>query len=108
MRKSLGRLKRFGPRAASYHRTLDDIETNKSLLRLQNTALRRRVHVGLNKGEAKNALAKALFFNCLGEMRDRSFENQRYRASGLDSVVGAIILWPTIYLCFRSVLDSHS
>ena len=27
---------------------------------LQNTELRRRVHVGLNKGEAKNALAKAI------------------------------------------------
>jgi TnpA family transposase len=47
---------------------------------LQNTELRRRVHVGLNKGEAKNALAKAVFFNRLGEMRDRSFENQRYRS----------------------------
>jgi len=39
---------------------------------LQNTELRRRVHVGLNKGEAKNALAKAVFFNRLGEMRDRA------------------------------------
>jgi hypothetical protein len=29
---------------------------------------------------AKNALAKAVFFNRLGEMRDRSFENQRYRS----------------------------
>jgi TnpA family transposase len=33
------------------------------------------MHVGLNKGEAKNALPKAVFFNRLGEMRDRSFEN---------------------------------
>jgi TnpA family transposase len=65
---------------------------------LQNTELRRRVHVGLNKGEAKNALAKAVFFNRLGEIRDRSFENQRYRASGLNSVVAAIILWNTVYL----------
>ena len=65
---------------------------------LQNTELRRRVHVGLNKGEAKNALAKAVFFNRLGEMRDRSFENQRYRASGLNLVVAAIILWNTVYL----------
>jgi TnpA family transposase len=65
---------------------------------LQNTELRRRVHVGLNKGEAKNALAKAVFFNRLGEMRDRSFENQRYRASGVNLVVAAIILWNTVYL----------
>jgi TnpA family transposase len=42
------------------------------------------VHVGLNKGEAKNALAKAVFFNRLGEMRDRSFESQRYRSRSLN------------------------
>jgi hypothetical protein len=52
----------------------------------------------LNKGEAKNALARAVFFNRLGELRDRSFENQRYRASGLNLVVTAIVLWNTVYL----------
>jgi hypothetical protein len=31
-------------------------------------------------------------------MRDRSFENQRYRASGLNLVTAAIILWNTVYL----------
>jgi TnpA family transposase len=46
---------------------------------LQNVELRRRVHVGLNKGEARNALARAVFFNRLGELRDRSSENQRGR-----------------------------
>ena len=45
-----------------------------------------------------NALARAVFFNRLAEMRDRSFENQRYRASGLTLVVAAIILWNTVYL----------
>ena len=65
---------------------------------MQNVELRRRVQVGLNKGEAKNALARAVFLNRLGEIRDRSFENQRYRASGLNLVVAAIILWNTVYL----------
>src|SRR5271157_1171143 len=37
-------------------------------------------------------------FNRLGELRDRSFEAQRHRASGLNLVVGAIILWNTVYL----------
>jgi len=60
---------------------------------LQNVELRRRVHAGLNKGEARNALARAVFSNRLGEMRDRSFENQRYRASGLTLVTAAIVLW---------------
>jgi len=65
---------------------------------LQNVELRRRVQAGLNKGEARNALARAVFFNRLGEMRDRSFENQRYRASGLNLVTAAIVLWNTVYL----------
>jgi TnpA family transposase len=65
---------------------------------LQDPALRRRVQVGLNKGEARNALARAVFFYRLGEIRDRSFENQRYRASGLNLVIAAISLWNTVYL----------
>jgi hypothetical protein len=36
------------------------------------------------QGEARNALARAVFFHRLGEIRDRTFENQRYRASGLE------------------------
>ncbi len=65
---------------------------------LQNVELRRRVHAGLNKGEARNSLARAVFFNQLGEIRDRSFEQQRYRASGLNLVTAAIVLWNTVYL----------
>jgi TnpA family transposase len=60
--------------------------------------LRQRVTADLNKGELKNSLAKAVCFNRLGELRDRSFEAQRHRASGLNLVVGAIILWNTVYL----------
>ncbi|HHF8101277.1 TPA: Tn3 family transposase [Escherichia coli] len=37
-------------------------------------------------------------FNRLGEIRDRSFEQQRYRASGLNLVTAAIVLWNTVYL----------
>ena len=65
---------------------------------MQNAELRRRVQIGLNKGEARNSLARAVFLNRLGEIRDRSFENQRYRASGLNLVVAAIVLWNTVYL----------
>ena len=65
---------------------------------MQDPSLRGRVQAGLNKGEARNALARAVFFNRLGEVRDRSFENQCYRASGLNLVVAAIILWNTVYL----------
>lgn len=65
---------------------------------LQSTELRRRVQIGLNKGEAKNALARAVFFHRVGKLRDRRFEHQRYRASGLNLVVAAIVLWNTVYL----------
>ncbi len=65
---------------------------------MQHVELRRRVQAGLNKGEAKNALARAVILNRLGEIRDRGFENQRYRASGLNLVVSAIVLWNTVYL----------
>ena len=61
-------------------------------------ALRRRVTAGLNKGEARNALARAVCFNRFGEIRDRSYEDQRYRASGLTLVTAAIALWNTVYL----------
>ncbi len=65
---------------------------------LQSVELRRRVNAGLNKGEARNALSRAVFFYRLGEIRDRSFEQQRYRASGLNLVTAAIVLWNTVYL----------
>ena len=78
-------------------RELGRIERTLFMLEwLQNPALRRRVNAGLNKGEAKNALARAVFFNRWGELRDRSFENQRYRASGLNLAVAAIVAWNTV------------
>ena len=39
-----------------------------------------------------------MFFNRLGELRDRTHENQRHRASVLNLVVAAIVLWNTVYL----------
>jgi len=80
-------------------REIGRIERTLFLLQwLKDSDLRRRVQVGLNKGEARNALARAVFFNRLGEMRDRGFENQNHRASGLNLVVAAIILWNTVYI----------
>ena len=74
---------------------------------ISDPALRRRAQAGLNKGEARNALARAVFFHRLGEIRDRTFENQRYRASGLNLAVAAIILWNTVYLG-RAVAELRS
>ena len=80
-------------------RELGRIERTLFLLDwLQDPELRRKVTAGLNKGEARNTLARAVFFNRLGEIRDRSFEQQRYRASGLNLLTAAIVLWNTVYL----------
>jgi hypothetical protein len=54
--------------------------------------------VGFNKGEARNVLGRAVFFNRLGEIRDRSFEQQRYLASDLNLITAAIVLWNTVYI----------
>lgn len=65
---------------------------------LQNPHLRRRVQVGLNKGEARNGLAREVFKHRLGRIVDRSYQDQWHKASGLNLVVAAIILWNTVYL----------
>ena len=65
---------------------------------LSDPALRQRSHAGLNKGEASNALRRAIFFHRQGEIRDRTFENQSFRASGLSVLTAAIVHWNTVYL----------
>ncbi len=65
---------------------------------LEQPHLRLQVLMGLNKGEARNALAKAVFFYRRGEVVDRTWEEQHNSASGLNLVVAAIILWNTVYL----------
>jgi hypothetical protein len=65
---------------------------------LELPGLRRQATVELNKGEARNALARAVCFRRLGRLCDRAVEAQQYRASGLALVTAAIALWNTVYL----------
>lgn len=65
---------------------------------LDDPALRRQATAELNKGEARNALARAVCFHRLGRLHDRTLESQRHRASALNLVVAAIILWNTVYI----------
>jgi Tn3 transposase DDE domain len=65
---------------------------------LELPGLRRQATVELNKGEARNALTRAVCFHRLGRLRDRAVEAQQYRASGLALVTAAIALWNTVYL----------
>ena len=39
-----------------------------------------------------------MFFHRQGEIRDRTSENQSYRASGLSLITAAIVHWNTVYL----------
>ena len=53
---------------------------------------------GIEKGEARNALARAVCLHRLGRFRDRSLEGQATRAAALNLVIAAVILWTTAYL----------
>ena len=60
--------------------------------------LRRKINRGLNKGEAMNALARAIFFGKHGELRERVLADQLQRASALNIIINAISVWNTVYL----------
>ncbi|TCD06929.1 Tn3 family transposase [Erythrobacteraceae bacterium CFH 75059] len=64
----------------------------------EDPALRRQVTAELNKGEARNTLARAVAFHRLGRFRDRGHENQQTRAAALNLVTAAIILFNCRYL----------
>jgi len=65
---------------------------------LETVPLRRQATAELNKGESRNALARAVCFHRLGRLRDGTAELQQHRASGLTLVTAAIVLWNTVYL----------
>ncbi len=65
---------------------------------LDDPMLRRQATAELNKGESRNALARAVCFHRLGRLRDRTLESRQHRASGLNLVVASIILWKTVYM----------
>jgi hypothetical protein len=54
-------------------------------------------NVALELGEDREHAGQSAS-NGGGQIRDRSFENQRNRASGLNLVTAAIVLWNTVYL----------
>ena len=97
----LGKLANY-PRQNGLAKALQEIgkieRTLFTLRWLQDPDLRTRVTAGLNKGEARNALARAVFFNRLGESRDRSYEDQMNRAGGLALLTAAIATWNAAHL----------
>ncbi|GEC91045.1 MULTISPECIES: Tn3 family transposase [Paenibacillaceae] len=65
---------------------------------ISSESMRRRIQRGLNKGEAMNALARAIFFGKHGELRERALQDQLQRASALNILINAISVWNTVYL----------
>lgn len=69
-----------------------------TLVYLRDAAMQRQVQVSLNRGEAVNALARALFFGRRGIFRDQALIDQTHRASCLLILIAAIAVWNTTYL----------
>lgn len=65
---------------------------------LSSKSLRRKIQKGLNKGEAMNGLARAIFFGKQGELRERTIQNQLQRASALNILINVISVWNTLHL----------
>lgn len=65
---------------------------------LSNESLRREILVGLNKGEAMNGLARALFFGKSGNLREKDLQEQLQRASCLNILLNVVVIWNTVYL----------
>lgn len=65
---------------------------------LSNESLRREILIGLNKGEAMNGLARALFFGKSGNLREKDLQEQLQRASCLNILLNVVVIWNTVYL----------
>ncbi|UAC46997.1 Tn3 family transposase [Bacillus aquiflavi] len=65
---------------------------------ISDESLRRKIQKGLNKGEAMNGLARAIFFGKQGELRERTIQHQMQRASALNIIINAISIWNTLHL----------
>ncbi|WP_420708911.1 Tn3 family transposase [Bacillus sp. REN16] len=57
---------------------------------ISDESLRRKIQRGLNKGEAMNGLARAIFFGKQGESRERTIQHQLQRASTLNIIISGV------------------
>ncbi|MEH7514912.1 Tn3 family transposase [Gottfriedia acidiceleris] len=65
---------------------------------ISDESLRRKIQRGLNKGEAMNGMARAIFFGKQGELKERTIQHQLQRASALNIIINAISIWNTLHL----------
>ena len=65
---------------------------------MESPQLRMECQAGLNKGEARHALARAVFAHSQGRVHDRSHDAQQKRVMALNLVIAAIVYWNTSYI----------
>ena len=65
---------------------------------MESPQLRMECPAGLNKGEARYALARAVFAHSQGRVHDRSHNAQQKRVMALNLVIAAIVYWNTSYI----------
>ena len=70
-------------------------KTGHILQYVDDPPFRRRVLVGLNKGESLHSMARDIGVGYQGRFTDRSYEAQLNRASALSLVINAIVVWNT-------------
>ena len=74
------------------------VKTRHILRYLHDKPLRRRIHIQLNRGEARHGLARWLFFAEQGEFRTSEFEMIMNKASCLSLLSNAVVLWNTLQI----------
>ena len=63
-----------------------------------NPEFRRRILIGLNKGESMNGMARAVYFGRRGQFWENDLQGQLQKSSCLNIILNAIVIWNTKYL----------
>jgi TnpA family transposase len=64
---------------------------------LADESYRRRIEIQLNRGEARHALARAIFYGQRGELRQAYREGQEEQLGALGLMVNIVVIWNTLY-----------
>jgi len=59
---------------------------------------RRRILIGLNKGESMNGMGRAVYFGRRGQFWENELQEQLQKSSCLTLILNAIVIWNTKYL----------
>jgi hypothetical protein len=73
-------------------------KTIHTLTYIDDETKRRATLIQLNRGEARHSLARVVFHDKRGELRQRYREGQEDQLGALGLVVNMIVLWNTIYM----------